>query len=183
MFKNFKVGISGLLAQKLIFRPLKKVLDLSCFFEYLRGTSGMKNTIIIECKIQLQKMIQISQIINTETNLVTFKVIDSLFMVPFLFRKKQLLSVVIREKKLLGVVIREKNLLGVVIREKRSLGVVTREKKLFGVVTREKKLLGVVIRKKNCSASLLGKKHCWASVLGKKNCWASLLGKLFFPKF
>jgi hypothetical protein len=48
----------------------------------------MKNTIIIECKIKLQKMIEISQIINTETNLVIFKVIDSLFMLPSLLGKK-----------------------------------------------------------------------------------------------
>jgi hypothetical protein len=76
----------------------------------------MKNTIIIECKIKLQKIVQISQIINTETNLVVFKVIDSLFMIPFLLEKKLCWASSLG-KKLLGVVIREKKLLGVVISE------------------------------------------------------------------
>jgi hypothetical protein len=42
----------------------------------------MKDRIIIKYKIKLQKMIEISQIIKPKTNLVIFKVIDSLFMVP-----------------------------------------------------------------------------------------------------
>jgi len=37
-------------------------------------------------------MIEISQIINTETNLVIFKVIDSLFMLPSLLGKLTLVA-------------------------------------------------------------------------------------------
>ncbi len=53
-------------------------------FGYLRGTSSMKDRIIIEYKKKLQKMIEISQMIKNKTNLVIFKLIDSLFMVPSL---------------------------------------------------------------------------------------------------
>jgi hypothetical protein len=53
-------------------------------FRIPEGTSSMKDRFVIEYKIKLQKMIEISQIIKTKTNLVIFKVIDSLFMVPSL---------------------------------------------------------------------------------------------------
>jgi hypothetical protein len=75
---------------------MKRLKRKKQFFEYLRGTSRMKDRIIIEYEIKLQKMIEISQIIKNKTNLVIFKVIDSLFMVPSLLGKK-LLGVVIRE--------------------------------------------------------------------------------------
>ncbi len=52
------------------------------------GTSGMRNRIIIEYKIKLQKMIEISQNIKTKTNLRIFNVIDSLFMMPSLLGYK-----------------------------------------------------------------------------------------------
>ncbi len=48
----------------------------------------MKDRIVIEYKIKLQKMIEISQITKNKRNLVIFKVIDSLFMVPSLLGKK-----------------------------------------------------------------------------------------------
>ncbi len=51
------------------------------------GTSGMRNRIIIEYKIKLQKMIEISQNIKTKTNLRIFNVIDSLFMMPSILGK------------------------------------------------------------------------------------------------
>jgi hypothetical protein len=63
-----------------------KRLKRKKIFEYLRAISSMKDRIIIEYKIKLQKMIEISQIIQTTTNLVIFKVIDSLFMVASLLR-------------------------------------------------------------------------------------------------
>jgi hypothetical protein len=57
----------------------------------------MKNRIIIECKIKLQKMIEISHNIKIKTNLGIFKVIDSLFMVPSLLRKKNCWASLLRK--------------------------------------------------------------------------------------